>query len=325
MYIPTTFAASLGLMFLSMLCWGSWANTFSLTRGKYRFELFYWDYAAGLLLGVLALAFALGPESAVFSGSMGLGKMAWAIVSGMVFSLGNVLLVAAISLTGMAVAFPVCIGLALLIGVGLSWCIEPAVPALPLALGSALILLSMFADAAAYRAIAREKILSARGLWIAVLGGIFMGAFPPCMQKAMVGSHPLDPYAAVVLLGVGVVVCVVATNFLFMRRPIAGGPPVTFAEFFAAPLRFHFLGALGGAVWAAGGVLNFIAGGKVSVAVSYAFGTGGTLIAAIWGVFLWREFRGAPRRCYGYLAAMFVLFLAGIAVIAWGKSMMPPK
>ena len=320
MYSPATFGASLVLMALSMLCWGSWANTFSLTRGKYRFELFYWDFAAGLMLGVLGLAAALAPESAVFQWSMEPGNAAWGIASGVVFSIGNVLLVAAISLTGMAVAFPVCIGLALLIGVGLSWYIEPAVPVGALAAGSALILLSMIADAAAYRSMARQVVSSARGIAIAVLGGVFMGAFPPCLQKAMVGTKPLDPYAAVVMLGAGILLCTILTNFGFMRRPIAGGQPVTFGQFFAAPLRYHLLGLLGGAVWAAGGVFNFIAGGKVSVAMSYAFGTGGALVAVLWGVFVWKEFRGAPRRSYAYLLAMFVLFLAGIAVIAWAKS-----
>ena len=132
MWTPATFGAACGLMLLSMLCWGSWANTFSLTRGKYRFELFYWDYAAGVMLGTLALAALLAPGSAVFHGRVTASGAAWGIGSGVVFSIGNVLLVAAISLTGMAVAFPVCIGLALLIGVGLSWCIEPAVPAIPL-------------------------------------------------------------------------------------------------------------------------------------------------------------------------------------------------
>ncbi len=152
MYVPATFGASVVLMVLCMLCWGSWANAFSLTRGKYRFELFYWDYAVGVLLGVLALAALLAPGSAVFHGTMDPTKAGWGVLSGVVFSIGNVLLVAAISLTGMAVAFPVCCGLALLIGVGLSWCIEPAVPAAPMAIGAALILLSMIMDAAAYRA-----------------------------------------------------------------------------------------------------------------------------------------------------------------------------
>jgi len=325
MWTPATFGAALALMVLSMLCWGSWANTFSFTRGKYRFELFYWDYVAGVMLGTLALAALLAPESPLFRGRVAASGAAWGIGSGVAFSIGNLLLVAAISLAGMAVAFPVCIGLALLIGVGLSWCIEPAVPAVPMAIGSALILLSMVMDALAYRTKSRATASSARGVVIAVLGGVFMGAFPPCMQKAMLGTEALDPYAAVVSLAVGILACTLLTNYAFMRRPIAGGAPTTCAEFFAAPLRHHALGILGGAVWAAGTVFNFIAGGKVSVAISYAFGTGGTLVAALWGVLLWKEFRGAPRRSYSYLLAMFVSFIAGIVVIAWAKSAMPSR
>ena len=171
MYVPSTQGAFL-LMFITMLCWGSWANAFSLCRGRYRFELFYWDYAVGVLLGMVGLSALLGIESHVFRGEMAADKMAWALLSGVVFNIGNVLLVAAISITGLAVAFPVCIGLALLIGVGLSWYIEPAVPAVPMAVGSLLILASMVMDAAAYRALATETVFSLRGLIIAIIGGI---------------------------------------------------------------------------------------------------------------------------------------------------------
>lgn len=322
MYIPETFAAAFGLMLLSMLCWGSWANAFSMTRGQYRFELFYWDYAVGIMVGVLLFAAVLGPQSAIFHGAMDPGKAAWGIASGMVFSIGTVLLVAAISLAGMAVAFPVCVGLAMLIGGSVSWCIEAAVPAVPMAIGLALILMSVILDAAAYRAKSGKVASSAHGIIIAIIGGLFTGAFPPCLQQAMVGPNALDPYAAVVMLGVGILGCTMITNYGFMRRPIAGGEPVGFRQFLSAPMRFHLFGILGGIVWAAGTVSNFVAGGKVSVAISYAFGGGATIVTALWGIFLWKEFQGAPRRSYGYLFAMLVSFLCGVVVIAWAKSTM---
>ena len=324
MYIPETFAAAVGLMVFSMICWGSWANSFSLARGKYRFELFYWDYAVGILLGTVLLAAILGPQSALFHGTMDSGKAAWGIASGVVFSLGTVLLVAAISLTGMSVAFPICVGLANLIGGGVSWYIHPAVPAAPMAIGLALILLSILLDAAAYRAKSGAAASSTRGIVIAIIGGLFTGAFPPCLQKAMVGPGALDSYAAVVMLGVGILACALLTNYAFMRHPIGGGEPVTFGHFFAAPSKFHVFGLLGGIVWAAGTVSNFVAGGKVSVAISYAFGGGATIVTALWGIFLWKEFQGAPRRSYWYLLGMLVSFVAGIMVIAWAKANMPP-
>jgi glucose uptake protein len=146
-----------------------------------------------------------------------------------------------------------------------------------------------------------------------------MGLFPPCRQKALVGSGALDPYAASVTLGIGVVVCTIATNWLFMRHPITGGKPLRAAAYFGAAPAHHGLGLLGGAVWAAGMVLNSIAGNKVSIAVSYAFGTGATLVAALWGVLVWKEFRGAPRTSFYCLIGTFISFLAGIAVIAWAK------
>jgi glucose uptake protein len=320
MYIPETFGASIVLMVLSMLCWGSWANTFSLCRGKYRFELFYWDYAVGVVLGSLAFYAALGPGLGGLAQLAFGANAAWAVFSGVVFNIGNVLLVAAISMTGMAVAFPISIGLALLIGVGVSWAISPAITALPLAAGSVFLLISMGLDAAAYRAMAQQVVVSTRGIAIAVVGGVFMGAFPPCLQKALVGPGALDSYAAGLMLAVGVLLCTVATNWFYMRRPIAGGAPVGFRDYARATAIQHVLGLLGGAVWAAGMVFNSIAGGKVSVAISYAFGTGGTLVAALWGVLVWKEFRGAPKKSYLYLLGMFATFAAGIAVLAYAKA-----
>ena len=227
------------------------------------------------MLGVLALAAILGPGSALFHGTMDPGKAAWGIASGVMFSIGTVLLVAAISLTGMSVAFPICIGLANLIGGGVSWYIEPAVPATPMALGLALILASILADAAAYRAKSGLRhLVECAGIVIAIIGGLFTGAFPPCLQKAMVGTNALDPYAAVVMLGAGILGCTIVTNYGFMRRPLGGDAPVSFAQYFAAPVRFHIFGLLGGILWAAGTVANFVAAGKVSVAISYAFGGG---------------------------------------------------
>jgi glucose uptake protein len=311
------------LLVFSMLCWGSWANAFSLARGKYRFELFYWDYAIGIMLGVLTLAALLGPQAAVFHGAFDTSKAIWGIASGAVFTLGTILLVAAISICGMAVAFPICIGLAMLIGGGVSWCIEAAVPAGPMAAGLGLILLSVILDAAAYRAKGGATKISVRGIVIALLGGVFTGTFPPCLQQAMAGEGKLDPYTAVVMLGIGILGCAIITNSGFMRRPIAGGEPVSLRQYYTAPMKFHLFGILGGIVWAAGTVANFVAGGKVSVAISYSFGGGATIVTALWGIFLWKEFQGAPRRSYWFLFGMGLSFLAGVAVIAWAKSTMP--
>jgi len=321
MYAPTTFGASIVLMFLTMIFWGSWVSAFSLCRGKYRFELFYWDYAVGVLLGTVALAAVLGLQSAVFGGEMAPANVAFALLAGALFNIGNVLLVAAISITGMAVAFPACIGLALMIGVGISWYVLPAVPAVPMAIGVLLILLSMIMDAAAYRAAAKETVFSPRGVIIAVIGGLFIAAYAPCLQKAMLGPTALDAYAASVMVAVGILGCTMVTNYFFMRWPIAGGPPVTFRQLFTAPLAHHVLGIVGGVIWAAGTVLNLIAADKASMAVSYSFGVGGTLVAALWGVFVWKEFQGAPRRSYYYLLGMFGLFGAGIGVIAYAKAL----
>jgi glucose uptake protein len=223
----------------------------------------------------------------------------------------------------MAVAFPLCIGLALLLGVGLSWWVAPEIPVIPLLFGAMLLLCSIASAASAYRAMSHNVVSSNRGIKIAILGGVFMGTFPPCLQKALVGPGALDPYTAAVTLATGVVVCTLGTNGFIMRHPIAGGPPVRGADYWAAAPVHHALGLLGGAVWAAGLVFNSIAAGQVSVAVSYAFGTGATLVAVLWGALVWGEFRGAPQRSLHYLIGMFVSFLIGIVVIAWAKSIAP--
>jgi len=323
MYAPQSFSTSVGLMILSMLCWGSWANAFSLCRGRYRFELFYWDYAVGVLLSTLAFYGTLGPGLTDLTHVPPGPNALWGLAAGCVFNLGNVLLVAAISLAGMAIAFPLCIGLALLLGVGLSWWIAPQITVLPLLLGATLLLCSIGLDASAYRAMSRDRLSSRWGIAVATAGGVLMGLFPPCLQKALVGPGALDPYAASVTLAAGVALCTLATNGLFMRHPIAGGEIVTLRQYWRARPAYHLWGVLGGAVWGAGLVFNSIAAGKVSVAVSYAFGTGGTLVAVLWGALVWREFRGAPIRTLYYLFGMFVSFLAGILVIAWAKAMSP--
>lgn len=319
MYLPESFSISLFLLVLSMICWGSWANAFNLCRGKYRFELFYWDYAIGVLLASLAYYATMGP------GIVGLlefnpnANFGWAILAGVVFNFGNVFLVAAISITGLAVAFPVCIGLALLLGVGLSWWISPQISGLPLVVGSLLLLLAMVLDAAAYRTLTRDSVFSARGVVIAVIGGLFMGAFPPSLQKAMLGPAALDSYSASLMLAVGIFLCSLSTNWIFMRWPIAGGTSIGMEGYYRAPLHYHLLGIGGGVIWVSGLVFNAIAARNVSVAVSYACGTGATLVAALWGVWVWKEFRGASAKCYWFLAGMFVAFLSGIVIIAWAK------
>lgn len=324
MYVPDSYLITLGFMIGSMLCWGSWASTMKLCPG-YRFQLFYWDYATGVVGGVLLLGFTLGSM-----GGVGLAfvpgilhassaSMIYALAGGIIFNAANLLLVAAIEIAGMAVAFPVGIGLALLVGALSSYLLAPQGQPLFLFGGLGLIVAAIVCDSLAYREREeRQQKGNARGLVISLLAGILMGTFYPFVSHAMGGPQGAGPYVTAVFFALGVALCALPLNYLFMRHPIDGAMPVSFEGFGAAPTRWHLAGILGGAIWAFGGVLNFAASCVhfVGPAVSYSIGQGATMISAAWGVFIWREFRNPSPRVTRLLIAMFVCFLAGLSCVA---------
>ncbi len=311
-------------MVLSMLCWGSWANTVKLAP-SYRFQLFYWDYVIGLILGALVLGVTLGsfgttgqPFFADISRTDST-HILWALAGGAIFNVANLLLVAAIDIAGLAVAFPVGIGIALVVGAVSSYVISPNGNPRMLFGGIALVVAAIICDAIAYREREREKrAMSTRGVTISVISGLLMGSFYPFVDKAMTGSHAPGPYATSMFFVIGVALCCLPVNTLFMRKPLDGAAPVSMRGYLQAPARWHAWGILGGAIWCAGAVLNFVASQAhiVGPAVSYSIGQGATMISAAWGVFVWREFSSAPRRSKMFLVWMFVLFLLGLTSIA---------
>jgi glucose uptake protein len=311
-------------MVISMLCWGSWANTVKLCPG-YRFQLFYWDYIIGLFLGTLLFGLSLGS-----SGGTGRSFLAdvqhtdsthWllAFSGGVIFNVANLLLVAAIEIAGMAVAFPVGIGLALVIGAVSSYAISPSGNPWMLFGGIALVLAAIGFDAMAYRLREKQRqALSRRGVALSLASGVLMGTFYPFVAKSMEGATAPGPYAAAFYFAVGVVLCAIPANALLMRKPLDGKEAVSIAAFGEAPVRWHAWGVLGGLVWCAGAVLNFAASRAhvVGPAVSYSVGQGATMISAGWGVFIWHEFNVAPRQSRRLLVWMFLFFLSGLAAIA---------
>jgi glucose uptake protein len=311
-------------MILSMLCWGSWANTMKLCPG-YRFQLFYWDYVVGLIAGAVLWGFtvgSLGSNGAPFLENIeGASRTAFllAFAGGLVFNVANLLLVAAIEIAGLAVAFPVGIGLALVLGTISSYILAPGKNPLLLFGGVALVTGAIVLDAMAYwlKETGRPK-LSRRGLIISLLSGLLMGSFYPIVSSAMTGKAAIGPYAAALFFAVGVAVCALPVNYLLMRFPIDGGSRVPMEGYPHAPLRWHLSGVLGGAIWCTGALSNFLASRAHTVgpAVSYSIGQGATMISAAWGVFIWHEFAGAVPRARVLLAWMFVCFLCGLGLIA---------
>ena len=327
MFLPATYEAALALMILSMLCWGSWANTLKLCP-KYRFQLFYWDYVIGLAAGAVVWGFTAG--SAGHAGLPFLQAVAntsasavlWAACGGAVFNVANLLLVAAIDVAGLAVAFPVGIGLALIVGAVSSYLVHPAANPLLLFAGVALVTVAIVFDAAAYRK--REsagRATTTRGIVLSLVAGLLMGSFYPLVAHAMGGTSNTPgpgPYAVALFFAFGVLISTVPANWLLMARPLDGKPPVRGADYGKAPMGWHVAGVVGGFLWCTGAVSNFVASqaNVVGPAVSYSIGQGATMISACWGVFVWREFAGAPRSAKMLLLLMFLFFLFGLSAVA---------
>jgi len=310
-------------MFVTMLCWGSWANTVKACPG-YRFQLFYWDYVLGLLLGALAWGLTLGSFGSYGSPMLvdlfqvDSSHLAYALAGGAIFNVANLLLVAAIDIAGLAVAFPVGIGLALIVGAISSYVISPSGNPLLLFGGILLVTVAIVLDALAYRLReARHKTMSARGVGISLIAGLLMGSFYPVVSRSMTGEHALGPYAIALVFAIGVAICSLPVNYLLMRRPLTGGA-VAMNGYWTARASWHGWGILGGAIWCTGAVFNFVASRThiVGPAVSYSIGQGATMVSAAWGVFVWREFASAPKRSKDLLVWMFVFFLCGLTAIA---------
>ncbi len=306
-----------------MLCWGSWANTQKLTAG-YAFQLFYWDYALGVLAASLLWGFTLGSlnggAEAFVANLSGASPAAicYALAGGAVFNVANVLLVASIAIAGMAVAFPVGIGLALVVGVVLNYLLAPQGNPALLFGGVALVVGAIIVDAIAYRRRESNRSASARGVRLSIASGILMGLFYPLVTKATQGEGGLGPYTVAFIFGLGVLACTLPLNTWIMAHPFAGERKVGFADYFAARPRWHVWGVVGGLIWGTGAIANFVASHShmVGPAISYALGQGATMISAAWGVFVWREFATAPPASRRLIPVMFAFFLAGLAAIA---------
>ena len=332
MFIPASYPLAVGLCVVTMLCWGSWANTQKLATGRWPFQLFYWDYALGIVL--FSLLFGLTAGSVGAAGRPFLADLAQAdgsalgsaFLGGVIFNIANLLVVAAIDLAGLAVAFPVGIGLALVLGVVVNYLGAPVGDPVFLFAGVGLVAVAIVLDALAYGRLAEGRAETPRrGILLALGGGVLMGFFFRFVAAATVTDFAapaaglLTPYSAVFVFALGVLLSNFLWNTLFMRRPVKGAP-VAYADYvrLGTP-RLHVIGLLGGAIWCLGMSLSLIASEQAGFAISYGLGQGATMVAAAWGVFVWREFAGAPKGTSGLLAAMFACFIAGLGLIIWAR------
>jgi len=321
MYTPQTFTVALLMMITSAICWGSWANTYKGVK-NYRFELFYWDYAIGIFLMALILGHTMGSTGHDASSLVNnihaadTSNVIYALIGGAIFNLANLLLVAAIDMAGLAVAFPISIGIALVVGTVLSYALQPKGNALLLGLGVICALIAVILDGKAYGSLGKaESSVSRKSIIVCIISGILMGLWAPFLTRAMTTGNALGPYSAVVCLTLGALLSCFIWNLYFMKHPLVG-EPVSFSGFFRGPASGHMLGVLGGFIWGTGTVFNMVAASLTGVAISYAIGQSAPMVAALWGVLAWKEFAGAGSRSKVYLALMFVFYGLAILLIA---------
>ena len=256
-----------------------------------------------------------------------------AFLGGIVFNAANILLAAAISIAGMSVAFPVGIGLALVLGVVVNYVGAPKGDPVMLFGGVALIVAAILCNAAAYRLKSGKSGESGnsggsgnsgvgKGIILSIVCGVLMAFFYRFIARTMdmdfAAAAPkpgmMTPYSAFFVFTLGIF----ASNFVFnaiaMRHPVSG-EPITEKEYFKGGFPIHLVGVLGGLIWGLGNGINLVAAGKAGAAISYGLGQGATLVSALWGILVWREFKGAPKKAGTLNLAMFVLFLIGLGLI----------
>ena len=322
MFIVNSYALAVLFCFITMMCWGSWGNTQKLASKSWRYELFYWDYVIGMVLFTLVVGFtmgSIGSEGRSFlpdlaqADARGVGSV---VLGGVIFNASNILLSASVAMAGLSVAFPLGVGLALVLGVVVNYVGAPKGDPVILFLGVALIVAAIVCNGIASQRVqsgGTQRAQFRKGVALAVVAGVLMSLFYRFVAAAMDLDHfenptpgMLTPYSAVFIFSLGVL----ASNFVFntwvMKRPF-DGEPVAYRDYFKGSFSTHLVGMLGGAIWCLGTTFSYIAAGKAGAAVSYALGQGAPMVAAVWGVFVWKEFRGGGRTVNGLLALMFAL------------------
>ncbi len=330
MFIVQNYGAAVFFCIITMLCWGSWANTQKLASKTWRFELFYWDYVIGIVLFSVISAFTLGS-----TGDKGRGflddlhqadayNIGSALAGGVIFNAANILFSAAIAIAGMAVAFPVAIGLALVLGVLVNFYASQKGSPVYLFTGVALVAVAIVINAIAYRRSSTGgQKPSPKGIVISLIAGVLMSFFYRFIAASMdldnfesPAAGKMTPYTAVFIFSVGIFLSNFIFNTILMRKPLQG-TPTNYAAYFKGRFGTHMVGVLGGIIWGIGNSLNLIAAGKAGTAISYGLGQGATLVAALWGVFIWKEFKYAPKGTDGYFTAMFLFFIAGLGLVIY--------
>lgn len=335
MFIVNSTLLAVIFCFVTMLCWGSWGNTQKLAAKSWRYELFYWDYVIGMVLFALLIALTMGSignEGVPFYkniAQVSAENWGWIILGGVIFNASNILLSASTSLAGMAVAFPLGVGISMALGTINTYIVELGqgvhnTNPTWLFIGVVLVVLAIICNGVASGKVGNSDVPASsrkKGIVLAVLAGVLMSLFYSFVARAMdlenfaspaVGKA--TPYTAIVIFSLGVLLSNFIFNTIVMKKPFVG-EPVSYSEYFKGNFKTHLVGVLGGCIWCLGTAFSYIASGKAGASVSYALGQGAPMIAAIWGVFIWKEFKGSNKLVYGLLTLMFILFICGLGCI----------
>jgi glucose uptake protein len=346
MILPGNQAITLILLILGLLFWGSWANTFKLTT-KWRYELYYFDFSVGVLLTAIIAALTLG--SLGWDGfsflddvrNAGKRQGMFVLVAGGAFNLGNMLLVACLSLAGMSVALPLGLGTALIVGVIWSSFQTHGGSPVFLGLGSLAVAAGVVLTILAYRsnlAFRRgqepvvppvkgkpvKKVPASRAILLGIAAGLLLGSYFPLIQAARESEVGLGPYSIALIFAVGIMATTVLYSLFFMNLPVQGDP-VDIGAYFKGTATQHGLGILGGIIFCAGTVASLVAyraegAAHAAPAIYYGTAQGAPVVASLWGLFAWKEFDGADPKATGFIYLTVVLFIAGIAALAFATT-----
>lgn len=329
MFIVDNYTLAVFFCFVTMLCWGSWGNTQKMVSKSWRYELFYWDYIIGMVLFSIILGLTMGSvgaegrpfiEDLVQADWKNVGSV---ILGGIIFNASNILLSASVSLAGLSVAFPLGVGIALVLGVVNNYIVSPKGDPFILFVGVLLIAIAIICNGIASGRIdqASKSAGNRKGILLAVLAGILMSFFYRFVAVAMDLEHfedptagMLTPYSAIFIFSIGALLSNFIFNTYIMAHPFVG-TAVTYKDYFKGNINTHLVGILGGAIWCLGTAFSYIAAGKAGAAISYALGQGAPMIAAVWGVFIWKEFKNADKITNLLLGIMFFFFLLGLGCI----------
>lgn len=333
MIVLTNYWLAILFCVFAMICWGSWSNTQKLVQSNWRFELFYWDLIIGILLMATVSAFtvgSMGDEGRSFLQDLKQADMSsilFAMLGGLLWNMGNLLLVAAIAIAGMSVAFPIGGGLAWVLGIILNYINvlakggNPSNNPVELWIGVAIIVAAIVLSGKSYQNLSKEKKqASLKGIIISVIAGLFIAFFYPVVVNSLDpqfvsgGKGTLTPYTGVFFFAIGVFVSTFFINPFFMRYPVSG-TPVKMNAYFKGSTRTHLIGILGGAIWMLGMVFSYMAVGAANPAIAYALSNAAPVAAILWGIFVWKEFKEAPKGTNTLLSIMFVCYIIGLVLI----------